>query len=207
MSYVADLNPSNGQVVALRTTSSPATETPTVRNLTDEQYAAMKDNAIMWHFNTGTNSFVLGLLADPNVNANPMGSLDLSKYNAKLAISAFGLNARNTLAGGASALEVAGWTRYVQLAAKADAGTLTADETAALQLEVTLRGRGETVAQLIAKVKSNDVKYTKAQAAVNGMLSAANGAVDQCTTVQQVNSTVQSLKSAAQAQMAALLAG
>lgn len=207
MSYVADLNPSNGQVVALRTTSSPATETPTVRNLTDEQYAAMKDNAIMWHFNTGTNSFVLGLLADPNVNANPMGSLDLAKYNAKLAISAFGLNARNTLAGGASALEVAGWTRYVQLAAKADAGTLTADETAALQLEVTLRGRGETVAQLIAKVKSNDVKYTKAQAAVNGMLSAANGAVDQCSTVQQVNTTVQSLKSAAQAQMAALLAG
>lgn len=206
MSYVADLNPSNGQVVALRTVSSPATESPTVRNVTDEQYVAMKDNAIMWHFNVSSNSFVLGLLPDPNVNINPLGALDLAKYNAKLAVSAFGLNARSTLAGGASALEVAGWTRYVQLATKSDAGTLTADETAALQLEVTLRGRGETVAQLIAKVKANDVKYTKAQAAVNGMLSAANTAIDQCTTAQAVNTTVQQLKTAAQAQMAALLA-
>jgi hypothetical protein len=207
MPYVADLNPGNGQVVALRAVSAQGAETPTLKNITDEQYATMKDNAIMWHFDVATVSFKQGLLPAPNANATPMGALDLAKYNGKLRVVQFASDARNQLAGGASVMEVAGWTRYVQLAAKFDSNTLTADETAALQTEVTLRGRGETIAQLIAKVKGNDAKYTKAQAAVNGMVKAASDQIDACTQPTQVDAVLAALKSQASALMAQLMSG
>ena len=207
MAYVADLNPGNGQVIAIRVVNAAGAETSTMKNLSDEQYALMKDNAIMWHFDVATASMKQGLLPAPNANANPMGALDLAKYNAKLRVNDFAAQCRNQLAGGASVMEVAGWTRYVQLAAKFDANTLTADETAALQLEVTARGRGETIAQLIAKVKGNDAKFTKAQAAVNGMTKAAGDAIDACTQPSQVDAVLVNQKAAAQAQLASLAAG
>lgn len=207
MPYVADLNPGNGQVVALRAVSAQGAETPTLKNITDDQYAAMKDNAIMWHWDVATVTFKQGLLPAPNANATPMGALDLAKYNGKLRVVHFAADARNQLAGGASVMEVAGWTRYVQLAAKFDSDTLTADETVALQTEVTLRGRGETIAQLIAKVKGNDAKYTKAQAAVNGMVKAAGDQIDACTQPAQVDTVLAALKSQASALMAQLMSG
>lgn len=206
MAYVADLNPGNGQVIALRVVNAQGAETPTLKNVSDEQYALMKDNAIMWHFDTTTASFKQGLLPAPNANANPMGTLDLAKYNGKLRVAQFAADARSQLAGGAPVMEVAGWTRYVQLAAKFDANTLSVDETAALQTEVTLRGRGETIAQLIAKVKSNDAKFTKAQAAVNGMVKAASDQIDACTQPTQVDTVLANLKAQAQGLMAQLMA-
>ena len=205
MAYVADLNPSNGQVIALRAVNAQGAETATLKNVTDDQYAAMKDNAIMWHFDVASASFKQGLLPAPSANMNPMGALDLAKYNGNLRVSAFASDARNQLAGGASAMEVAGWTRYVQLSAKFDAGTLNADETAALQTEVTLRGRGETIAQLVAKIKANDAKYTKAQAAVNGMVKAAGDQIAACTQPVQVDAVLAALKSQAAALMAQLM--
>jgi hypothetical protein len=206
MPYVVDLNPANGQVVALRSVSAQGAETPTLKNITDDQQAAMKNNVIMWHFDATTSSIKLGLLPAPNANANPMGALDLAKYNGKLRVTQFAVDARNSLAGGASPMEVAGWTRYVQLSSKFDANTLNTDETLALQTEVTLRGRGETIAQLMTKVKSNDAKYTRAQAAVNGMVRAATDQIDACTQPAQVDGVLVALKTQAQALMAQLMA-
>lgn len=205
MAYVADINQQNGQVIGIRSVPAQGAETATVKNVSDDQYNLMKDNAIMWHWNVATTSFKQGLLPAPTAQAttNP---LDLAKYNGKLCVSAFAADCRNLLTGGAPVVEVAGWTRYVQLAAKFDAGTLTTDETAALQLEVTARNRGETVAQLIAKVKANDAKYTKAQAAVNGMVKAAGDAIDACTAPTQVDVVLANLKSQAQTLMAQLMA-
>ena len=205
MAYVADINQQNGQVVGIRNVPTQGAETASLKNVSDDQYNLMKDNAPMWHWDVATMSFKQGLLPAPTAQTttNP---LDLAKYNGKLRVSAFAADARNQLAGGAPVMEVAGWTRYVQLAAKFDAGTLTTDETAALQTEVTLRNRGETIAQLITKVKSNDAKYTKAQAAVNGMVKAASDAIDACTQPSQVDTVLANLKAQAQTLMAQLLA-
>jgi hypothetical protein len=207
MPYAADLNGTNGQVIAIRRVDSLVTESSTVKNVTDDQYALMKDNAIMWHWDVATSSFQQGLLPAPNANANPVGALDLAKYNAGLQIAQFTTQCLNQLTAGANPITVAGWTRYVLLAAKFDAGTLTADETTAIQTECTLRGKGETPAQLMAKVKANDAKYTKAQAAVNGMVTAAGVAVNNCTDTSQVATVLSNLKSQAQALMTQLMSG
>lgn len=207
MPHVADLAITTTQVIGLRAVAQPVVESPSVKNVSATQHAAMVSNPIGWHWDPQDSTFKEGLLPDPNVNANPMGALDLAKYNAKLRVATFAKDCRNTLTGGADIIEIAGWSRYVQLAAKFDAGTLSTAETQALQTECTLRGRGETIAQLVAKVKSNDAKYTVAQAAVNGMTKQASDAINICTTATQVEAVLTALKSQAQGLMAQLIAG
>ena len=206
MVYVADLSIPVGQVIIIRAVDNPITETASAKNVSAEQYALMKDNAIMWHWDVTTSSFKQGLLPGPNVNANPMGALDLAKYNANISVAQFQQQCLNQLTGNANMITVAGWSRYVMLAAKFASNTLTAAETSALQTECTLRGKGETIAQLVAKINANDAKYTQAQAAVNGMVTAAGTAIAACTDASQVPIVLSNLKSQAQALMAQLTA-
>ena len=208
MAYVADLDPATAQVVIIRTVPAALTaETTTVKNVSDTQYAAMKDNAIQWHWDVTTAAFALGILPAPNANATPMGALDLAKWDAKQKISAFAEATREQLAGGATAREVAGWPRYTQLADKVDAGTATAADLQALQLECSLRGQGETVAQLVVKIHLNATKYTIANSAINGMVKAALTAIDGAKDPAGVLTLLAGLKAQATAQINALTGG
>lgn len=124
---------------------------------------------------------------------------------AAKAVIHFANRVRRDIVGGASELEVAGWSDKAAVAARVVDGTATAGELLSVQVEADDRGRGETAVQLAQRQLSLADWYRQARSSIDGLRDAALNAVDSATdaTLDQV---LVDLRNTAEARLRFLMA-
>lgn len=134
----------------------------------------------------------------------PPPSLEDLQEAALDRMRSFSAGARHAITGGADPYKVAGWPEKAAVARRIQDETATAAEIAAIQQEVDVRGRGETVADLVARILVKADAYRNASAVADGMEDAAERAI-MTATVETIDQVMTDLRTAAEARLTEVL--
>jgi hypothetical protein len=140
------------------------------------------------------------VLVDP-----PKPSLADAKADALRRVDAFAAAFRSRIAGTADPIEVAGWNNKLALAMAVKAGTAKPHEVAALQVEIDLRGFGETLDQFVAKVAMNAAKFSHAVGLIDGMKRRSQDAVMAAPSLEALEAVLQQMRQQAEAEYQKLI--
>nr|VFJ42978.1 MAG: hypothetical protein BECKFM1743A_GA0114220_1000335 [Candidatus Kentron sp. FM]VFJ43717.1 MAG: hypothetical protein BECKFM1743C_GA0114222_1000335 [Candidatus Kentron sp. FM]VFK05698.1 MAG: hypothetical protein BECKFM1743B_GA0114221_1000335 [Candidatus Kentron sp. FM] len=132
-------------------------------------------------------------------------SLDTARAEAEVKITAFASDARAQVTGTRDGLKVSGWVRKAERAMRKIAGTTSADDETALQLECDARGKGETTAELANKQIAKAGALDMAIATIDGMEAEALERIKMAQSVEELEATKEALKQQAETAVTALL--
>lgn len=135
----------------------------------------------------------------------PKPSLADAKADALRRVDAFAAAFRARIAGTADPIEVAGWNNKLALAMAVKAGTAKPHEVAALQVEIDLRGFGETLDQFVAKVATNAAKFSHAVGLIDGMKRRSQDAVMAAPSLEALDAVLQQMRQQAEAEYQKLI--
>lgn len=192
MFYVADISMA-GQLMQCRISGADIEldETDTRKNITKEQYDIMSKNVNIWYYDKTEKKFKEGTLVGEILHTGKMRVDDIYRYTGSLKIKQRAEQARNYFSGGASPMEMSSWPRYLQMAEKFALGAIMPAEMIALEKEIELRARGETVAAFLEKIKVYDSRHIAICAVINGSVNAALDEIERATEAVQVEKVVE----------------
>ena len=128
--------------------------------------------------------------------------LNKAKEAGKNHILEFADNLRRSLTNNPTFMEVAGWPLKLALAEKYKSGAeLTDAEKLRLNIEIELRGKGETIDLLTTKVIVQSNNLALSVSAIDGMQSAALRECKASSSVAELTALCDNLKIKAQAQI------
>lgn len=130
-------------------------------------------------------------------------TLAMLKADALEGVAEFAEGIRQTLTGGASPTEIAAWPNKAERARRFIASTASATDIEALGIEAALRGLGETPLELAQLQLAREASYAKAVGYIDGLTSAARGAIE-AATEETLPQTIADLQVQAATAMTAL---
>lgn len=170
-----------------------------VVEITDDQYRALLDGQAQGKV-IAADANGRPILIDP-----PKPSLADAKADALRRVDAFAAAFRARIAGTADPIEVAGWNNKLALAMAVKAGTAKPHEVAALQVEIDLRGFGETLDQFVAKVATNAAKFSHAVGLIDGMKRRSQDAVMAAPSLEALDAVLQQMRQQAESEYQKLI--
>lgn len=103
-------------------------------------------------------------------------------------------NIRTVITGGASASQMAGWNIKARIAEKFIEGVADDDEKASVLRECELRDLNETPLELVENQMKKAKRMTQAIVSIDGMEKRANVLIEKCTTLEELEKSVEILK-------------
>ena len=125
-----------------------------------------------------------------------------AKETGRKCILDFAENLRKKLANNPTYMEVAGWPLKLALAEKFQSGAaLTPAEELRINSEISLRGKGESIDSITAKVITQSGDLALAVGVIDGMQSSALRSCEACTTAEEVTILCDALRTQADEQL------
>lgn len=137
--------------------------------------------------------------------APPPPPLEEAKKHAFELIAAFAKGMRVKIAGTSDEIEIAGWNNKLRIANAIQTGTATDAEVAAFAAEIATRSLGETMDTFVAKVIRNGMSYAQAVGLIDGLKRKAQGTVEACATVAEVDAVLAAVNKDAETAFAELM--
>ena len=136
---------------------------------------------------------------------NVVEELKAEQEKSMISINRIASEARRAIAGDADHYQTSGWTEKARRAERITSGTQSADDIQIVEREVQRRGKGETVAELVAIHLIKAKRYAFAISDVDGMMSAAKREILSTTTVEELQQLLPVLKQQASEELEIVL--
>lgn len=129
------------------------------------------------------------------------------KASARATVAASAEKYRARISGDATQRKMASWPVWRQIALEIKAGKCDPQDKYAFQIEVKVRGKGETLDQFCDAVLRDARRYQVATALINGLESSTKAAIDKVTTPGGTGILLMNASAMAEAEFSKLLAG
>ena len=133
--------------------------------------------------------------------------LETEKAAARATVAASAEKYRARISGDATQRKMASWPVWRQIALEIKAGKCDPQDKYAFQIEVKVRGKGETLDQFCDAVLRDARRYQVATALINGLESSTKAAIDKVTTPGGTGILLMNASAMAEAEFSKLLAG